>query len=808
MITVTATSTILIKVYSHHKSQTDKVMAEGRISIQSVISSQPPNCQTANIPVKLVKPKDLVNEQAEDICEEELAKAILHVQIKEWPVFVTAANRILENEPSTVTSPSAHRTSITPSTASSYSGGDQTGPLPNQWSETQDAHTGKTYYVDHLTKTTQWERPKSLHPNWERRLDQENNRVYFVDHVNRKTQWTHPAENVQQTATRRTNNVNRYNARYMPGQDDDDAPSEAPLNDDFNALNIIPARGSVSTTGSVLTPVNPSELPYPLPSTLTPTNASTTPTRSPKTSRKKGFTVLRKNVGQETFGKSISRQGSIDDNTAVDINEIDKRFGKLEEPWEAKKQPNTGRCYYVNHRTKTSQWEDPRTFGLELTLRPPDGWQATTASDGTRYFINHTTKRTSWDPWQAENVPKKEDVYTRKAMSYMDKYSMFTRMCGFNSPEGHLKVPLKRERIFQSSFQYFMQDILLAKKPDAKVRHPGDYRKRLFIQFGNEEGLDYGGVSREFFYLLSNDIANPEHGMFEQSPNYSLRINPNSAICISDEYDHLLYYRFVGRIVAIGMYHKRFLDCGFSLPFYKRLLNKSIHLSDIADVDEDYYKSLLWMMENEIDELDMGITFTATQDNFGKIEEVDLKPGGSEIDVDESNKEEYVKLMVNWRFEKGVNEQMDSIIEGVKDIVPIEWLQVFDEHDLEVALCGISKLDVTDWKKHTLYKNYNATDKTIQWFWLWLERCTEDEKSRLLQFVTGTCRIPNGGFADLIGSNGPQRFCIEKTGKIEWLPKSHTCFNRLDLPAYPSYDKLKEKLHFAINECSTGFGQE
>ena len=88
------------------------------------------------------------------------------------------------------------------------------------------------------------------------------------------------------------------------------------------------------------------------------------------------------------------------------------------------------------------------------------------------------------------------------------------------------------------------------------------------------------------------------------------------------------------------------------------------------------------MMENEIDELDMGITFTATQDNFGKIEEVDLKPGGSEIDVDESNKEEYVKLMVNWRFEKGVNEQMDSIIEGVKDIVPIECDGV--------TKCGIS----------------------------------------------------------------------------------------------------------------------
>ena len=484
-----------------------------------------------------------------------------------------AANRILENGPSTTTLPSARgsvRSNIsTVSSPSSSSSGDLP-PLPNQWAETQDAHTGRTYFIDHLTRTTQWERPKALPSNWERRLDQEQNRIYrvtllkcwilhsrgkssfwggkshsgsvlvkkvisghfrpflgkksscqvifghfrdiffnttlyFVDHVNRKTQWTHPAENVQQTATRRVNNENRYNARYMPGQDDDDAVSDAlrgpvtPPEDDFSALNMNSARPNSLPTIPMI-PVDTNALPYPVPSMLTPTSAlSTTPTRSPTLTPKNS--VL-KRVGQETFGKPISRQGSIDESTAVDINEIDKRFGKLGEPWEAKKQPNTGRCYYVNHRTKTSQWEDPRTFGLELTLRPPDGWQATTASDGTRYFINHTTKRTSWDPWQAENVPKKEDVYTRKAMSYMDKYSMFTRMCGFNSPEGHLKVPLKRERIFQSSFQYFMQDILKGKDKDAKIRHPGDYRKRLFIQFGNEEGLDYGGVSREFFYSV------------------------------------------------------------------------------------------------------------------------------------------------------------------------------------------------------------------------------------------------------------------------------------------------------------------
>ena len=67
-----------------------------------------------------------------------------------------------------------------------------------------------------------------------------------------------------------------------------------------------------------------------------------------------------------------------------------------------------------------------------------------------------------------------------------------------------------------------------------------------------------------------------------------------------------------------------------------------------------------------------------------------------------------------------------------------------------------------------------------------------EKRSRLLQFVCGSCRVPVGGFAELMGSNGAQRFCIEKVGKDSWLPRSHTCFNRLDLPPYKSYEQFKE----------------
>ena len=106
-------------------------------------------------------------------------------------------------------------------------------------------------------------------------------------------------------------------------------------------------------------------------------------------------------------------------------------------------------------------------------------------------------------------------------------------------------IPLQRgPNLFNSAFEFWMEDKL---KPDSK-RHPSEFRKKLFLNFEGEEGLDYGGVSREFFYLISREIANPNYGLFQQTANYTLQVNPNSKTAMGN--DHLLYFQFVGRIVA------------------------------------------------------------------------------------------------------------------------------------------------------------------------------------------------------------------------------------------------------------------
>lgn len=103
-------------------------------------------------------------------------------------------------------------------------------------------------------------------------------------------------------------------------------------------------------------------------------------------------------------------------------------------------------------------------------------------------------------------------------------------------------------------------------------------------------------------------------------------------------------------------------------------------------------------------------------------------------------------------------------------------MNVFDERELELLIGGIADIDVDDWKKHTDYRGYQESDEVIQNFWKIIRSWDAEQKSRLLQFATGTSRIPVNGFKDLQGSDGPRRFTIEKSGDPSALPKSHTWY--------------------------------
>uniref|UniRef100_A0A8B9L9X4 E3 ubiquitin-protein ligase n=1 Tax=Astyanax mexicanus TaxID=7994 RepID=A0A8B9L9X4_ASTMX len=422
-----------------------------------------------------------------------------------------------------------------------------------------------------------------------------------------------------------------------------------------------------------------------------------------------------------------------------------------------KRTDSNGRMYFVHHPTRTTQWEDPRTQGL-LNEKPlPEGWEMRFTVDGIPYFVDHNRRRTTYiDP--------------RTGKSSLENGPQITYVRDFKAKVHY--------------FRFFCRALSVVK----------------FL-----EGLDYGGVAREWFFLLSHEVLNPMYCLFEYAgkDNYCLQINPASSI----NPDHLKYFKFIGRFIAMALFHGKFIDTGFSLPFYKRILNKPLALKDLESIDPEFYNSLIWIKENNLQECELEMYFSVDKEILGEVTTHELKPDGGNILVTEENKEEYIRLVAEWRLSRGVEEQTQAFFEGFNEVLPQQYLQYFDAKELEVMLCGMQEIDLSDWQRNTIYRHYARSSKQIIWFWQFVKEMDNEKRMRLLQFVTGTCRLPVGGFADLMGSNGPQKFCIEKVGKENWLPRSHTCFNRLDLPPYKSYEQLKEKLTLAIEETE-GFGQE
>ncbi|XP_069076223.1 E3 ubiquitin-protein ligase NEDD4-like isoform X4 [Pleurodeles waltl] len=469
--------------------------------------------------------------------------------------------------------------------------------------------------------------------------------------------------------------------------------------------------------------------------------------------------------------------------------------------WEMRIAPNN-RPFFIDHNTKTTTWEDPRLkFPVHLRTKAPlnpndlgplpPGWEERIHLDGRTFYIDHNTKITQWEDPRLQNpaITGPAVPYSRE---FKQKYDYFRKK--LKKPAdipNRFEMKLHRNNIFEESYRRIMS-----------VKRPDVLKARLWIEFESEKGLDYGGVAREWFFLLSKEMFNPYYGLFEYSAtdNYTLQINPNSGLCNED---HLSYFTFIGRIAGLAVFHGKLLDGFFIRPFYKMMLGKQITLKDMESVDSEYYNSLKWILENDPTELDL--MFCIDEENFGQTYQVDLKPNGSDLVVTNENKREYIDLVIQWRFVNRVQKQMNAFLEGFTELIPIDLIKIFDENELELLMCGLGDVDVNDWRQHTIYKNgYCPNHPVIQWYWKAVLLMDAEKRIRLLQFVTGTSRVPMNGFAELYGSNGPQLFTIELWGSPEKLPRAHTCFNRLDLPPYDSFEDLREKLLMAV-ENAQGF---
>ncbi|XP_062127814.1 E3 ubiquitin-protein ligase Smurf1 [Drosophila sulfurigaster albostrigata] len=512
-------------------------------------------------------------------------------------------------------------------------------------------------------------------------------------------------------------------------------------------------------------------------------------------------------------------------------------IGPLPSGWEQRKTAS-GRVYFVDHNNRTTQFTDPRLSGsiLQMIRRggsvppatpntaaastavataaapaaPPaaataaapspanNAANSTSSSSSTTTTPHRSATQHIVVPDLPQGLLEGADLLPKYRRDLVGKMRALRSELQTMQPQsGHCRLEVSRSEIFEESYRLIM-------KMRAK-----DMRKRLMVKFKGEEGLDYGGVAREWLHLLSREMLNPQYGLFQYSrdDHYTLQINPDSGV----NPDHLSYFHFVGRTLGIAVFHGHCLDGGFTTPFYKQLLNKPITLGDIEGVDPELHRSLTWMLESNISGI-IESTFSVENNSFGALVVHELKPGGAAIAVTEENKREYVKLYVNYRFMRGIEQQFLALQKGFCELIPSHLLRPFDERELELVIGGISSIDVNDWRNNTRLKHCTNETTQVLWFWQVVESYSSEMRARLLQFVTGSSRVPLQGFRALQGSTGavgPRLFTIHLTADVptQNLPKAHTCFNRIDLPPYENYQLLCDKLTQAVEE-TCGFAVE
>ena len=245
-------------------------------------------------------------------------------------------------------------------------------------------------------------------------------------------------------------------------------------------------------------------------------------------------------------------------------------------------------------------------------------------------------------------------VKNPKVLEFDNKRNYFTRRLHSRTEPRHPQPPLqlsvRRDQVFIDSYRS-----LYFKSPDEMK-----YGK-LSIRFHGEEGVDAGGVSREWFQAMSRQMFNPDYALFIPVASDRTTFHPNKLSQVNG--DHLMFFKFIGRVIGKALYEGRALDCHFSRAVYKKILGKPVSIKDMETLDLDYYKSLLWMLENDISDI-ITETFSVEIENFGDTKIIDLIENGRNIPVTEENKHEYVQLVVEDRLTGSVKEQLEEFLKG------------------------------------------------------------------------------------------------------------------------------------------------
>lgn len=407
-------------------------------------------------------------------------------------------------------------------------------------------------------------------------------------------------------------------------------------------------------------------------------------------------------------------------------------------------------------------------------------WQSGTAQASTA-FCNH--------PFILNPAAKSEVLLAdaRAQMNTQARTAIIQQLFG-GSSSPYLHITVRRSDLVRDTVGQLM---LRASGPEGSLKKP------LRVKFHGEDGIDAGGVKKEFFQLVVKALFSPEFGMFRvvESQGWCYWFAASAFLDCDREYELL------GMVLGLAIYNGVILDIRFPLVVYKKLQGAEVGLGDLADIDPAAAKGLADLLAFDGDvEGTYCRNFEASYESFGAVVSTPLCEGGELRPVTKENRAEFVRLYVDFFLNLHIEKQFASFRRGFERVCGGFAMKLFRPEELELLVSGSPNYDFVALEKSTAYDaGFTAESPVIVWFWEIVHGWDDAKKKKMLAFATGSDRVPIRGLEDL-------RLVIQRNGPdSDKLPSAHTCFNVLLLPEYTSKDKLSRLLDLAL-EHDHGFG--
>ncbi|XP_044596303.1 E3 ubiquitin-protein ligase TRIP12 isoform X1 [Cotesia glomerata] len=387
-------------------------------------------------------------------------------------------------------------------------------------------------------------------------------------------------------------------------------------------------------------------------------------------------------------------------------------------------------------------------------------------------------------------------------------------------------------------------DIL--KQAEQVIQDLASSKALLEVQYINEVGTGLG-PTLEFYALVSRELQRADLDLWHGSsnPDATGYVNGTKGLFTkpvpwNTKIPHLAKlkakFKFLGKFMAKAIYDSRMIDMPFSLTFYRWLLGEehTLTLADLAYVCPDVHRTLSKLQEvvrrkeaierdqtlrphekaQLIESLDLDNCTIANLSLVYELpgyENIELRKGGSEISVTIHNLDQYIKLVVHWFLSEGVSRQMEAFREGFESVFPTSQLRLFFPEELEAVFCGHGQSG-GQWDVKILMEccrtdhGYTPESRAIRFLFEVMSEYNSEEQRQFIQFVTGSPRLPVGGFKSLTPPLTIVRKTFDASMKTDdFLPSVMTCVNYLKLPDYTTLEIMREKLRIAAQEGQHSF---